>query len=176
MPERRGRAILWLLATIFWMSFIFYMSMQPAVESSAMSHRLGRLIGELMVPGFRHWSMERRLWFAAMIDHPLRKLAHGTEYAILGILLYHTFRNFLPEGGRLTFRWWYPFLFGALYAASDELHQRFVPGRSGELRDVLLDSFGVMAGVLASVLLSRLMKKGNKVASMRLQATGDKDV
>ena len=44
------------------------------------------------------------------------------------------------------------FLVGALYAASDELHQRFVSGRSGEIKDVLLDSSGVAFGILISVL------------------------
>ena len=37
---------------------------------------------------------------------------------------------------------------GALYACTDEFHQRFVPGRSGELRDVGIDCCGVLTGVL----------------------------
>jgi len=44
-----------------------------------------------------------------------------------------------------------------LYAASDEFHQLFVPGRSGEIRDVCIDSVGAIAGVLIGILiLSRL--------------------
>ena len=44
-------------------------------------------------------------------------------------------------------------LIGSFYAASDELHQLFVPGRSGEIKDVLLDSLGVLLGVLLLGLL-----------------------
>ena len=42
-----------------------------------------------------------------------------------------------------------PWLIAALYAASDEIHQLFVPGRSGQLSDVILDSAGALAGVAA---------------------------
>ena len=41
-----------------------------------------------------------------------------------------------------------PFLTGVLYAVSDEIHQTFVPGRAGQIRDVLIDSCGVLAGIL----------------------------
>ena len=43
---------------------------------------------------------------------------------------------------------------GTLYAASDEIHQLFVPGRSGQLRDVLLDSAGVAAGILLAWMIT----------------------
>ena len=47
------------------------------------------------------------------------------------------------------------FAIGALYAVSDEIHQIFVPGRSCELRDILIDSAGVLVGILAFQLLRR---------------------
>ena len=51
------------------------------------------------------------------------------------------------------------FLIGTVYAASDELHQLFVPGRSGELTDTMLDGLGVLLGVLLlSILLNRRRK------------------
>lgn len=50
-----------------------------------------------------------------------------------------------------------PGLTGALYAASDEFHQLFVPGRSGQISDVLLDSAGVCFGVLLGMLFWRLV-------------------
>ena len=37
---------------------------------------------------------------------------------------------------------------GFLYASTDEFHQTFVPGRSGEIRDILIDTFGVLLGAL----------------------------
>ncbi|MEF2639337.1 MAG: VanZ family protein, partial [Lachnospiraceae bacterium] len=46
-----------------------------------------------------------------------------------------------------------PFALGVLYAASDEFHQLFVPGRSGQVRDVCIDSSGVMIGILLLTLV-----------------------
>jgi len=71
-------------------------------------------------------------------DLVLRKLAHLTEYAILGALL-----------ARALTRPALAVLLGSLYAVTDEIHQHFVPGRHAAWYDVLLDTAGVAVGVLA---------------------------
>lgn len=71
-------------------------------------------------------------------DLVLRKAAHAAEYAVLGFLL-------LRALGRETAA----LVVGIAYAASDELHQHFVPGRQASVLDVLVDSVGVAAGVYA---------------------------
>jgi VanZ family protein len=71
-------------------------------------------------------------------DLVLRKLAHLTEYAVLGALLV-----------RGTHRPWLALALGALYAVSDEVHQHFVNGRHGAPLDVAIDTVGVAAGILA---------------------------
>jgi VanZ family protein len=70
-------------------------------------------------------------------DTILRKIAHGTEYAFLGVLLMRALRRVDVAFG-----------LGVLYAASDELHQAFVRGRHGSPVDVLIDAVGVAAGLL----------------------------
>ena len=77
-------------------------------------------------------------------DLVLRKGAHAAEFAVLGFLL---LRALGREAVALAL--------GIAYAASDELHQHFVPGRQGSVLDVLLDSFGVAAGVYAARKLRR---------------------
>ena len=69
-------------------------------------------------------------------DYVLRKIAHVSEYAILGALLARA----LPE---LAAFW-----AGVAYAVSDEVHQHFVPGRHGAVLDVAIDAAGVLAGIL----------------------------
>jgi len=69
-------------------------------------------------------------------DTLLRKLAHMAEFAILGLLLARA----LPELPA--------FAAGVAYAALDELHQHFVPGRAGMLLDVGIDAVGLLLGVL----------------------------
>ena len=71
-------------------------------------------------------------------DYVLRKCAHVTEYAILAFLLRRALGRDLPA-----------FLFGVAYAASDELHQRFVPGRHASPVDVGIDAIGLGLGILA---------------------------
>ncbi len=120
------------------MAVIFYFSAQPGEASSQSSLGVGRLIGRVFVEGYEDWPKERQDLFAEKIDHPIRKSAHAAEYAVLAILLFLALRR----------RFWAAFALAAAYAASDEFHQRFVPARSGQISDVLLDSAGALAGLL----------------------------
>ena len=125
--------------------------MQKAVESEGMSHSVGKEIGRLIVPQFTSWSEERQEQFAKMIDFPVRKCAHATEYAVLGVLILGTAYSFSEDSRKrsMLICW----CAGTAYAASDELHQLFVPGRSCQFRDVCIDSAGVLAGVLVFSLI-----------------------
>jgi VanZ family protein len=69
------------------------------------------------------------------------KLAHLTAYAVLGFLLARA-----RGAGRAAL--WLPILLGLAYAASDEIHQSFVPGRSADPFDWVADAIGVALGVL----------------------------
>ena len=70
-------------------------------------------------------------------DLVLRKIAHLTEYAILGALLL-----------RALGKPWLSILIGGLYAVSDEFHQHFVRGRHAAWYDVVIDTIGVTIGVI----------------------------
>jgi len=90
------------------------------------------------------------------IDEPwlellLRKSAHAVEYAVLGALLA---RALGARQGQVVLA----AAMSALYAASDEWHQRFVPGRNGNPLDVALDS---AAALLGAYLYARLASRGN---------------
>ena len=112
-----------------WMAVIFLMSAQP--DSGEQS---GRLLAFLLGP-FAGYFAEAQL---DVLHHLLRKAAHFTEYAILaGLWVWNTG----TDGRALRFAW----SAATLYAVSDELHQRFVPGRAGALGDVLIDSLGALA-------------------------------
>lgn len=70
-------------------------------------------------------------------DYALRKLAHATEFGVLGFLLLMAIGRERPA-----------LLLGIAYAVSDELHQHLVPGRLGSPIDVLIDAVGVLVGVM----------------------------
>ena len=69
-------------------------------------------------------------------DLVLRKLAHATEYAVLGFLLLRALGSELPA-----------FAAGVAYAATDEVHQLFVRGRHGSPVDVAIDAVGAVIGL-----------------------------
>lgn len=76
-----------------------------------------------------------------------RKAAHAFIYLVLGVLMFNVVKEYAPSRKRAVLM---SVLFVLLYAVSDELHQAFVPGRSAELRDVLIDSIAGGVGILAS--------------------------
>jgi VanZ family protein len=82
-------------------------------------------------------------------DLILRKLAHMTEYAILFLLFWRG----LGQSGTFSVkkRLLTAFVLTILYAASDEYHQTFVPGRCGNLTDTLIDSIGAVLGLIFSL-------------------------
>ena len=69
----------------------------------------------------------------------VRKSAHFLEYALLGFFTARAFAAYNKHPA-----WAIPA--GIVYAVTDEFHQLFVPGRSCEITDVLIDSVGVTLG------------------------------
>lgn len=131
------------------MIVIFSFSAKVSEDSEEMSRSVGMLIGKAVIKEYKEWPGKRQAAFAAKIDYPVRKAAHASEYAILGILLTGAILDIRKPWKRQL-----PacFLIGAVYAASDEFHQLFVPGRSGQIRDVMIDSAGVAAGIILACL------------------------
>ena len=74
----------------------------------------------------------------------VRKTAHFTLYFLLGLTYISLLKEFNLNDKKLLI---YTIIFVFIYACSDEIHQLFVPGRSGEITDVLIDTTG---GILAS--------------------------
>ena len=71
----------------------------------------------------------------------LRKIAHFTEFAALGMCL--AWLHGMLQKGKLR-----PFLWGVLAASVDETIQRFVPDRGPSVKDVCIDSAGVLTGII----------------------------
>ena len=125
------------------MAFIFLQSALPADVSEEESGVIVRAIVRVLGTDTDRTSFV------------VRKCAHFMEYLCLGVSLVWTVRDFsadhagrkLREAGP-AFIALLPWIIGTLYAVTDELHQAFVPGRSCELRDVIIDSCGVGVGVL----------------------------
>jgi VanZ family protein len=85
-----------------------------------------------------------------LLHHYIRKCAHFTEYFILSLLILRGIRAG-QKGTHL--RWALVTILLILgYAALDEFHQSFVPGRTAAVTDVMIDTFGgAMAQVAAGL-------------------------
>ena len=173
----RMRRRVFLVLMILWMAGIFVFSSRSGDESTEDSYFVGNMVGEIFVPGFDEWSAEKQQAFAEKIDHPVRKTAHATEYAILGLLAAGVSipevmgrrdektmseevgcsRTTKSEYAKIRRELLIPWGIAALYAATDEFHQLFVPGRSGQFSDVILDSAGALAGLLILALVRKII-------------------
>lgn len=173
----RVRRRVFLVLIILWMAGIFVFSSRSGDESTEDSYFVGNMVGEIFVPGFDEWSAEKQQAFAEKIDHPVRKTAHATEYAILGLLAAGVCipevmgrrdektmseevgcsRTTKSEYAKIRRELLIPWGIAALYAATDEFHQLFVPGRSGQFSDVILDSAGALAGLLILALVRKII-------------------
>src|SRR5437016_13371355 len=71
------------------------------------------------------------------------KIAHASEYAVLQAFAVRAARWLMPQA-TLGTQILVAAMFGGLYAASDEWHQSFVPGRTCELSDCIADSAGIL--------------------------------
>lgn len=79
----------------------------------------------------------------------IRKIAHMTLYAILAFCA--ACSQIKPSFKKVL-------LFCACYACTDEFHQLFIPGRSGEIRDVCIDSLGACIGFLLFTGIKKTVK------------------
>lgn len=147
---------LFLILTLLWMGVIFFFSSRNGDTSIQDSNRVGQLAGEIFVPGYEDWTSEEQDEFAARIDHPIRKTAHALEYALLGMLVFGAV--YMPQK-RNRYNLMLSWLIATVYAVSDEVHQLYVPGRSGQVSDVCLDSCGVLAGVLIVLVVTGAYQK-----------------
>ena len=101
------------LFVVLWMGVIFFFSSQP---QAALNFGQPAFVG---------------------------KLAHVTEYAILGWLIQRAFDY--------RSKWWKSWLIAVAYAVTDEFHQSFVPGRAALATDVLIDSAGMVIGLAIAI-------------------------
>lgn len=153
----KRRYWLWLPAVIM-MCVIFYFSSKPANESKESSMTIASRVLNIYENITRvSVGDDKREETINTIDHIIRKCAHFTEYLILAIAIS------IPlcivhrmTGYRLAL---IAGLITALYAATDEFHQLYVPGRSGEIRDVLIDSSGALLGIVIFTLVSRIFHR-----------------
>ena len=151
--------ILILILIILNCATIFVFSSEIDIYSSERSGRVAEFISNL-IPSIRNMEEQEKKLFKEEVLQPIvRKVAHYSIYTSLG---------FLSMCFALTCKGTYrqkgisSLVFCILYSISDEIHQLFVPGRSGQLVDVYIDTLGALTGILFMYLVLRIYKKISK--------------
>ena len=141
------RSFHWVLV-ILWMAIIFYLSHQPAEGSAQLSDSMTRWLAPLVE------SIAPLKLHMDTLHFIVRKGAHFTAYFILGWLIIRalTIKN-------IVIRCPITLSIATLYAISDEFHQTFIAGRSGEIRDVLIDSIGALIGIMFYLIFHEILIK-----------------
>lgn len=135
------------LPALIMMYFIYNFSSQTGSESGSLSYEVSKIIilayNKLCFKGYDNMTLNELI---ALIHPYVRKSAHITEYFLLAASISFPLYVYRIRGFALTL------LAGAFcvgFACLDEYHQTFVSGRVGSSHDVLIDSIGILIGIIA---------------------------
>lgn len=141
--------MLW-VPVVLWMILIFYLSHQPSTASNELSS------GVMMLTVNTLNNVTPIELDLGILHQLIRKSAHFFAYLILGVFVLRALKNYQ---GHDVKKIGLALILCVVYASSDEIHQLFIPGRSGEVRDVMIDSTGALTGLLIYWLFVKLLKK-----------------
>lgn len=144
--------IILLLSTF---NIIFGFSSQDSKESGSLSEKITLFVAD-KIPSIKEKTGQEKESIINRMEKIIRKLAHFSIYTIVGLLLMGLASTFnLNDGKKIIIS----LVIGIIYATSDEIHQSFVPGRSPQITDVMIDTMGVLLGILLIMLVLNIYSK-----------------
>lgn len=142
-----------ILLIITWMLVIFNFSNQTGSSSSGLSSKVVITIAEIINKDLTQSEKDE---LVEKYGYIVRKTAHFGAYFILGTL---TIILFIDLKGTTKLSFIISTLICTIYAATDEIHQLFIPGRCGSIIDVLIDSCGSLTAIIIIFMITSLIKK-----------------
>lgn len=136
------------IVLILWMIVIFSFSSADANKSTGTSDKVITTMIEIKdkITNNETPNNEKEI-IVKNSSFYIRKIAHITEYLILGFLTFNLLKQYSVTNI------YYAIGLSILYSCTDEFHQLFISGRSGSIRDVLIDSIGILIGTYLYKLL-----------------------
>ena len=128
----------WILYILF--GLIVFFIWDNSMQNGGSSDGFSLLFAEIFAPIVNKLGFHGNIW---TLNKIVRKLAHLTEFTILGGLLYTILRRYITYGTVIK-----TIGLGMLIASLDEFIQLFSPGRSSQISDVLIDTVGIIIGIL----------------------------
>ena len=142
------KKIISFIALILWMIVIFSFSSADANKSTSTSDKVITTMIEIKdkITNNETPNNEKEI-IVKNSSFYIRKIAHITEYLILGFLTFNLLKQYSVTNI------YYAIGLSILYSCTDEFHQLFISGRSGSIRDILIDSIGILIGTYLYKLL-----------------------
>ncbi len=162
----RAVTVVLLALTLAWSAAIFSFSSDNGEQSGGKSEAVCRFLLNTFDRDFDEMPLEKQQEKIDGIQFLVRKTAHFCSYALLSALSCLTLisakvrKSFLLSLG-----------YSLIFALSDEFHQTFVAGRSGQLGDVVIDFCGALLGAAAAFLIT--LAAGKLSLSKKLQTTSN---
>ena len=157
MKKNIERIIL-LILLLGTMTIIFGFSSQDGKESGNISKKITEQIVK-RIPQIQEKEQEEKEIIINRIEKVIRKIAHFSIYTVVGILVMAFISTYqIKEKNRIIIST----IIGIIYACSDEIHQSLVPGRSPMITDVMIDTMGVVLGILLVMLGKVIIKNFQK--------------
>lgn len=149
------KKIVSIIFVLAWMSIVFCFSNQQGESSSNTSSNISKIIIRIIDIQNKYTDLEKEK-LIEIVEPVIRKLAHYTLYAMGGIIIANCVYQFCNKEKILI---GISTCMGILYAISDELHQLMIAGRSGNIHDVIIDSFGIVTGIMVFLLIIESYKR-----------------
>ena len=150
------KKFLYWIPTIICMLIIFNFSSENSEVSSSTSGNVGRWLLKTFYNGFEKLSSIEQSQIVESIQFYIRKTAHFSIYALLGVCTHFgTLANKKISHQKNVF---ISLLICLVYASSDEIHQLFISGRSGQVSDVLLDFTGSIFGTIIFLIALKIIQ------------------
>lgn len=160
MKNKKINIIRIILIILLFITFarIFSFSNQNGVQSSGVSRKVTKILTN-NIKKVQAMSKEEKEIFMNNAEKIIRKLAHFSIYTVVGFLMMALMSTY---NAKTIIRVSISFGIGVIYAISDEIHQYFIPGRSGRVFDVIIDSFGVLTGICIIMIILYIITKIKK--------------
>lgn len=155
--------IVFLLFSVAIAVLIFCFSSENATASDSTSGNTIKFLLQTFYPGYKNLAAIRKKELVGSFQFIVRKSAHFSIYTALGFFTCGAMLNLNGIKKRDFFRCHFAVVICVVYCISDEIHQSFVPGRACQLRDMLIDTAGILSGTVIMFALYIIVQKTVKM-------------
>lgn len=166
--KKKTKIIILIIISIIWMLIIFKLSSMNSSNSNGKSTNFISIFIEDTLNITNNYGITNSHPNSSKIDKasnlinpPLRKVMHASVYFVLAFFL-NILLNIIFDHKHYISSILITLFICILFASSDEIHQLFVVGRTGQFIDVIIDTMGAIIGIMFYSTYYIVYKNGQK--------------